>query len=292
MNTFKNYIFSDISFIDLTLYQFGYEKCKPYHSFGPYKRNHYLFHYVLSGKGTFLAKNDYHIGAGEGFLICPDLVTSYCADGKDPWEYMWIEFDGIKGKEYLEEAGLTAQTPIYIPDIKYKENNIDNPVRTHMKYIIDNPNESNASLIGHLYLFLDALIETSINKKNVIKEKNSKDFYVKEAISFITNNYNSNITVENVAKWCNLNRSYFSTIFKEKMQCTPQEFIMQYRLSKACELLKNTSKSIAEIATMVGYSNQPNFSRAFKNYYGLSPQECRTKTNLFRPKKSHNCIDI
>lgn len=275
MDNFKNYIFSDNSFIDLTLYQFGYEKCKPYHSFGPYKRNHYLFHYVLSGKGSLLIKDEYHIKPGEGFLICPGFITSYYADGKDPWEYMWIEFDGIKGKKYLEEAGLTSKSPIYTPNPQYKESNIDNPVKTHMEYIIDNPNKSNANIIGHLYLFLDALIESSINRENTIKDKSLQDFYVREAITFITNHYNSNITVENVAKWCNLNRSYFSKIFKEIMQCTPQEFIIQYRLSKACELLENTSKSIGEIAEMVGYPNQLHFSQSFKNHYGVSPSNWR-----------------
>ena len=66
-------IFPDEHFMDLTLYQFGYEKCAPLHSFGPFVRNHYLFHYVISGKGT-LHSNDahdnaaiYHLTEGSGF---------------------------------------------------------------------------------------------------------------------------------------------------------------------------------------------------------------------------------
>ena len=61
--------------MDLILYQFGSERCDPLHTCGPSKRNHYLFHYVLSGKGRLYPVNDYAgnsithvIHEGEGFL--------------------------------------------------------------------------------------------------------------------------------------------------------------------------------------------------------------------------------
>ena len=68
-------IFSDQNYIDLGLYQFGYEKCVPSHSYGPAKRNHYLFHYVLSGHGILYAKTSagvtktHRIRSNQGFLI-------------------------------------------------------------------------------------------------------------------------------------------------------------------------------------------------------------------------------
>ena len=56
----QNWIFSifpNETFVDLGLYQYGWEKCTPLHSFGPAARNHYLFHYVLSGTGTLWAED-------------------------------------------------------------------------------------------------------------------------------------------------------------------------------------------------------------------------------------------
>ena len=50
-------IFPSENFVDLSLFQFGREKCSPAHSFGPAVRNHYLFHYVISGTGTLLAQD-------------------------------------------------------------------------------------------------------------------------------------------------------------------------------------------------------------------------------------------
>ena len=70
------HIFSDERFLDLTVYQYGYEKCEPLHSYGPFVRNHYLFHYIISGKGmlSVTEKDDnavYHMEAHSGFLIEP-----------------------------------------------------------------------------------------------------------------------------------------------------------------------------------------------------------------------------
>ncbi len=112
-------IFPNETFIDLSLYQYGGEVCKPSHLFGPATRNHYLFHYILRGKGVLSANNDkgadikYHLKAGDGFMIFPGQVTMYIADEQDPWEYMWIEFDGLRVKEALDTVGLTISSPIY-----------------------------------------------------------------------------------------------------------------------------------------------------------------------------------
>lgn len=284
MAYFKNYIFPNTSFVDLSLYQFGYEKCSPLHSFGPNIRNHYLFHYVISGKGIFYASEGtdipnkiYYLEAGQGFLICPHLITTYIADHDEPWEYMWVEFDGLKGKEYLNDAGLSSASPIYLPNNECQNNKVQNPTKKHLEYIINHPDESASNLIGHLYLFFDSLISSSRSKK-IIETGDLKDFYVQEALSFIKSHFNEDITVEDIAKRCNLNRNYFSKIFKDVMHCTPQVFIIDCRLSKACELLNNSERSIGDIAAIVGYPNQLHFSKMFKQHYNMSPSEWRLKS--------------
>lgn len=105
-------IFPNERFIDLTLYQYGYEQTESLHSYGPFRRNHYLFHYVISGSGQ-LTYEDQHrkehkifIRSGQGFLICPHQVTTYCADAVHPWEYVWLEFDGAKKEwEWVKAVG-------------------------------------------------------------------------------------------------------------------------------------------------------------------------------------------
>ncbi|MCQ5258547.1 helix-turn-helix transcriptional regulator, partial [Mediterraneibacter faecis] len=67
------------------------------------------------------------------------------------------------------------------------------------------------------------------------------------------------------------NRSNFGKIFHDTLGRSPQEFLISYRMTKAVELFKITSLSIADIGNAVRYPNQQHFSRAFKNVYGVSP---------------------
>ena len=271
-------IFPNQTFIDLTLYQYGGEVCKPSYLFGPATRNHYLFHYILKGKGVLRAINDkgadvsYRLEADDGFMIFPGQITTYIADAHDPWEYMWIEFDGLRIKEALGVTDLCKNAPVYHSHSK----ELREKLADEMLYIVNHPNESSFHLIGHLYLFIDYLLQSAKSTKLVSSGRMS-DYYIKEAINYIEQNFQNNISIEDIAAVCGINRSYFGKIFRNSIGRSPQEFLMNYRMVKATELLKLTSLSIADISSAVGYENQLHFSRAFKNIYGISPREWRNQ---------------
>lgn len=271
-------VFPRENFIDLGLYQFGWEQCDPSHSFGPAARNHYLFHLCLSGTGTLFANNTkgelitYQVKSGQGFMLFPHQICTYIADHEIPWEYVWVEFDGLRVKESIDSAGLTQNNPIY----RSRHKNIAETMKSELLYLVNHKDESPFHLIGHLYLFIDSLIRSSSSTQ--IGSGNSlRDFYIKEAFSFIEQNFQNDISIEDIAACCGLNRSYFGKIFRQNMGKTPQEFLMSYRMTKATELLKLTELSIADVGNAVGYPNQLHFSRAFKNIYGLSPRQWRNE---------------
>ncbi len=269
-------VFPSENFIDMGLYQFGWEHCDPSHSFGPAARNHYLFHYCLSGTGVLLAQNSrgdsisYQVRSGEGFMLFPHQICTYIADNEIPWEYAWLEFDGLRVKETIELAGLNLDQPIY--KARYKD--IASEMKDEMLYIVNNKEESPFHLIGHLYLFIDKFVRSATSTQ-VGQGNRLRDFYIKEAISFIEQNFQNNISVEDVAASCGLNRSYFGKIFHKTTGKSPQEFLISYRMTKAAELLKLTDLSVADIGNAVGYPNQLHFSRAFKNVYKISPRQWR-----------------
>lgn len=288
----KLYVFKkDEYFIDLNLYQYGWEQCLPLQSFGPYVRNHYLFHYVISGKGVLLANDrEYLVKAGQGFLICPGQITSYMADKADPWQYTWLEFDGLHVQESIDLAGLSAVTPVWkavnreaaellqaqmLEIVNLARND---PTVTRPYYTKDRQ----YGIIGHAYLFLDQLIQSSALKAGN-SEKSMRDFYIKEAVAFIEQNYKRDISLDEIAVVCRLSRSYFSRMFKQCVGESPQQFLMHYRMAKAAQLLKETDLSVREIGAAVSYANQLNFSRAFKNAYGISPREYRQNRSI-KPK--------
>lgn len=282
MSDLKFSIFPNENFVDLSLYQFGHEKTAPSHSYGPAARNHYLFHYILSGTGVLFADDSkgntqtYRIKSGQGFMIFPDQITTYISDKKLPWEYCWIEFDGLRVKESLDIIELTRDTPVY--HAKFKD--MREYMMQEMLYLTEHGEASPFHLIGHLYLFFDAMLQ-SITKEQYNSGKRLQDYYIKEALTYIEQNFQNNITVEDIAKNCRLNRSYFGKIFKDSTGKTPQQFLLTYRMIKATELLKLTTLSIGEISKAVGYTNQLHFSRAFKNIYGVSPREWRIENSTY-----------
>ena len=274
-------VFPSETFIDLNLFQFGREKCSPAHSFGPAARNHFLFHYVISGTGRLLADDsngitkEYHIKSMQGFMIFPNQITTYIADKDIPWEYVWLEFDGLRAKAMVEASGFSLDEPIY----KAKSKELREEMMKEMNYISENGNSSPLHLIGHLYLFLDYLVRSTEGIR-INHGSKLRDFYIHEALEFIRHNFQNNISVEDIADACGLNRSYFGKIFKEAIGKSPQDFLLNYRMVKAAELLKLTKLSVGDISIAVGYDNQMHFSRAFKNIYGVSPKRWRAEKNL------------
>ena len=270
-NKLKFHVFRDEHFIDLNLYQFGWERTAPLHSYGPHARNHYLFHYVISGKGTLFANEQvYEITAGHGFLVVPGQITTYRADEQDPWEYTWIEFDGLRAQESLRLAGISGMEPVYTPAGRAAGEKLCQ----QRMYIVNNGNAEPIHLIGHGFLFLSQLVESSAHQRTQ-NVRRLRDFYIKEALTFIEDNYHRDVSVEEIAAFCGLNRSYFGKVFRETMGESPQTFLLHYRMAKAAQLLKETRLSVGEIAQQVSYDNQLHFSRAFKNVHGISPREYR-----------------
>jgi YesN/AraC family two-component response regulator len=274
-------IFPGENYVDLTIFQFGHEKCEALHSFGPAVRNHFLFHYILSGKGTLCSTNDkgadtvYRLESEQGFLIYPGQQNSYFADENEPWEYMWVEFEGMKANELVMQSGLTFNQPVYIsqmPTMREK-------MKDELLYMATYANHPTLELMGHFYLFFSALIDSSSQRKKV-SGGNLRDFYIREVIDFIERHYQEDITVEDIAFSCNLDRSYLGKIFKSKMNVSPQDFLISFRMNKACELMKITDHAIGEICEMVGYQNMFNFSRVFKQVIGKPPGKWRTENKL------------
>ncbi len=278
MGDSKFSIFPNENFVDLSLYQFGYEQTDPSHSYGPAARNHYLFHYILSGTGILFADDskgntkEYRIKSNQGFMIFPNQINTYISDKNLPWEYVWIEFDGLRVKEALDIAGLSCDNPVY--HAKFKE--LREIMVQEMLYLTEHEEFSPFHLIGHLYLFFDAMLQ-SITPETNTSRKRLQDYYIHEALTYIEQNFQNDITVEDIAKVCGLNRSYFGKIFKDSTGKTPQQFLLTYRMIKATELLKLTKLSIGDISNAVGYTNQLHFSRAFKNVYGIPPRKWRNE---------------
>ena len=92
----------------------------------------------------------------------------------------------------------------------------------------------------------------------------------------IQSEYASGITVQNIADRLGLNRSYFYTIFTERVGVSPSEYLRNVRLNKAADLMTVYGERPSTAANSVGYEDLFHFSKVFKKHFGVSPREyCR-----------------
>jgi len=218
--------------------------------------------------GTDDLTNTFEISAGQGFLLFPGQISTYIADARYPWTYCWIEFDGLQVKEALDRTTMTMDEPVYRP---HTPDQRDAMVQ-EMQYMVMHMKEPTLHLIGHLFLFLNALVE-STRRWQPQKSAKMADFYIREAITYIEQNYTRDFSIEDIAATLGIDRGYFGKLFKRATGQSPQQFLIHYRLIKAANLLKTTELSIREVANSVGYENQLHFSRAFRKMYEVSPRE-------------------
>lgn len=272
----KNSILNDEADVkkntDLELYYFGTQQCRPGESWGPGIKTQYKLHYIHSGKG-YLKTGDmeYEITEGQMFACYPNEVVYYRADEQDPWRYSWVAFNGLNSELYLERANISKINLVI--DCPNKE--IVESAYNQILSIGNADANKDLSYIGYLYLILSSIITRSHHE---VGSGSAKD-YVKEAVKYIKTNYSQPINISDISNSLNLDRKYFSKIFKEQLKMPPNEYLITYRLMKACELMDNTNLTIAEIAATVGYDNQFSFSRVFKKYKQISPSDYRKETH-------------
>jgi len=271
----EKYYISKKDYTDLNVYRCGFEECLPGHSWGPGVRDHFIIHIILKGQGSFTANdNVYHLKTGQGFLICPGQIVQYEADMNLPWTYSWVGFHGLKAETILKSAGLTAENPIFECN---SGSYMDKMVST-LNAMISELREDKVSelmLAGYLYLFLSYLVKDQKQTISAPKNFRNTDRYVSKAIEYIEKNYASDITVEEVARAVNIDRSYLSFLFNRYLGIPPRDFIINYRMDKACELLKDPRLNVGDVARSVGYEDPFPFSKTFKKAKGISPSEYR-----------------
>ncbi|GIM33402.1 response regulator transcription factor [Paraclostridium bifermentans] len=137
-----------------------------------------------------------------------------------------------------------------------------------LKEILDKVNESVKELEKNKI--------SRLQKESTLSE--SKDGYsktIKKSIDYIHKNYKQHISLQDISNYVFLSHEYFSRLFKEEVGENFSSYLTNYRMKKAESLIKNTDMKISQIAIEVGYTNASYFSRSYKKFKGISPEDDR-----------------
>lgn len=269
---YKNsYKATEKELVSLSVYNVGLQRCDPLHQWGPGIRDHYLIHYVISGKGYYrLRRQQYELCGGDTFLVYPDREVLYYADADDPWEYAWVGFTGSDASIILKAAGFSPEQP-FLKNIPFGD-----AVHRQILRIYDargNEFEHAVEMTGRLYTMLALFLHGASHSGS----RNSANSYVQKSIEFIASNYSYAITVEDIADYVGVSRSHLFRSFETVLGQSPKEYLTDYRMKQACYLLEHSDLSITAIANSLGFDNSLYFSKTFHRKKEMSPKEYRGK---------------
>lgn len=250
----------------------GHSQTEPCHEVGPQVLDHYLIHYIVSGKGVFHCRGkDYTLGKGDSFIIFPGELVSYTSDSKDPWCYHWIAFKGEYCGQILSEIGMFPSQPCV------KTNNFRrSKVLFYQTQQILKSASSNCGLrsSGYLRLIL-AEYHDILPQSESIERTTETQQKIERAIRWLTLQYSRPLSIEEMAQNLGYHRTHLSKIFKQHTGMPPMNYLLKIRMERAAHLLVTEPLTIQQIASSVGYTDALYFSKQFKKWHGVSPSVYR-----------------
>jgi len=241
-------------------------------------RTDYYILFVISGSITVSVDgNDYKAEKGDLVIYYPNIPQKIVKRKSDNPANYWIHFNGYAIPEMLSQCGL-AKSGVYtvgktdvISDI-FKQMILAQRLARNKIHINS--------------LFMRFLSEIASSEETMMPEDPlsiSQAERIVQGIIQMEWEYQKPRRISEYAKLCGMSPGRFSVVFKEATGKTPQRFIEDIRISKAREMLINTSLSMSCVAENVGFRDPLYFSRVFRRSVGMSPTEYR-KNKLYFEK--------
>ena len=217
---------------------------------------------IIKGKGIFRFQgNKYTLESGSTFLYFPNEQQDWTFRKSEDSCVYWVHFIGDEAYQLLQRLQLfsgliTRNTPNCVIDF-YTD--IFNEFKVRNAYYEDMAN----GLLIRLLTFL----------ARSFKDTKHDDIFINVIDSIIKNPL---LTNDECAEICHFSTTHFIRLFKEKYKITPLKYKQSILISKAKDLLANTTLSVTEISIMLGFENNPlYFNKLFKTLTKMTPVEFR-----------------
>lgn len=260
------------------------QKQKAGYQFGFHIHTTIEIYRILSGSCHMeIASESVHCQAGDFLLILPDVIHSFRVDYKSDCEYQQIHFrpdtftkvvlndDGIYPIGMIHALRFHCQTYYQQKSDQVLDDCINKIISLHTAtdslFSAANINLSIMNIMLHI-----------LDKKqpdHAFTDPNLQNSYVAYTLDYIHANYMHKILQEDIAKQLQISVRYLSSLFKKYMSITLSNYINVYRINKSIDLMQDTTKSLTEIAQLVGLRYSQHYSKLFMNIIGEPPSTYR-----------------
>lgn len=228
--------------------------------------------YCIDGNGWYkIEDKKYEVSRNQFFIIPKNVEHAYGSSSESPWTIYWVHFGG----ELLTSlnATLLSQTQFKPSAIKSSNDIVACFTKMYkaleLGYSIENLMFANMCLSYYISLFI-------YPGKHYISQPEEKLNNIDNAILYMQENINGNITLNELSSHYNYSPSRFSSLFKQKTGYAPIDYFIQMKMQKASQQLDFTDKSIKEVALDLGFDDPYYFSRRFSKVIGMSPTKYRS----------------
>ncbi|MBR6094392.1 MAG: AraC family transcriptional regulator [Lachnospiraceae bacterium] len=254
------------------------------------------FDLIKEGAAEFyIGDKTYRLEEGEAIFISRDLMHSIRAVGSKSCVIMSVIFssdfvfpnhDSALANTYLRpvENDPSFRFRIFRPNERWERtviSYINEIIYTNLEKEFGYELQTQSLLCQLLLTFLSKVNaeQREVSRETVTKKSLTADeIRIKDAIVFIEQNYQDQVTLEDIASSIHVSKSECCRLFHRAVNMTPFEYLMHYRILKAADLIQKNLKDpipISELATIVGFNNASYFNKRFREYFGCTPTQYR-----------------
>ncbi|WP_113672813.1 AraC family transcriptional regulator [Vallitalea guaymasensis] len=232
------------------------------------RKDYYLIYVKKGVLSCNINRTPYKINKGEVIIIDPDISHEIYYSDKVYHEVFWVNFTGYGVTDVLQQLNLICEKIYYVEDCPV----IDN---LFMKIIKELQIKSKSYIIICSGYLVELLTSISRCKKNCHGNTHASESELHKIMNYLNESYHHQHTIEELANKCNLSPYYFIRKFKKVSGYSPQKYLLRIRMENAKKMLVESNLNIGDIGTMVGFKNALYFSKAFKEFVGISPSQFR-----------------
>lgn len=221
----------------------------------PPTRKHFIFEYVISGKGHIFINGAWHdLSAGNIYIVGKNDERNFYADPDDPMHKIWCSF----ASEYIESMLINygISSGVYRADVKdffysiYEISKSSLPEKEKMFKVADN--------IHNIILKTAASQEHPASLCAQIENELTASIY-------------KSVDLGDLAEQFFISRAHLIRLFKQNKGITPYQFLLNEKMKIAKALLSTTEMSVKSISDKLCFADEHYFSHLFKQKTGLSP---------------------
>ena len=219
----------------------------------------------------------------------PHTTTS--EEGKTSyWEYLFFDPETILRNMYPENElhqkkmlNLITRKANFFQAQEYPQLTsivltIMEEMRKKKEFYVDTVNWLTCALL------LEIARVNSLEHEMVEKAKRPGIGQIKNALDYISMEYQQEIKIQELAEKCCMSETHFRRLFVEYMGMTPVDYINMVRVQIACEMMRKTNASMEEIAIKAGFATTSTFNRNFKRIVGTTPYQWKKNPENYENK--------